>query len=76
MNIKEITERLLNWLFKCRSLPYVALVTVTAIVGIATDNGAEIRIGNTYYKSGDKENCIEPEAVSEPEKVIKPSAPE
>ena len=42
-NSKDILmDRLLDF----RSLPYVVLVAITAIVGIAADSGAEICVGN------------------------------
>lgn len=44
--ISNSKDTLIDHLLDFRSLPYVALVAMTAIVGIAADSGAEICVGN------------------------------
>lgn len=44
--ISNSKDTLIDRLLDFRSLPYVVLVAMTAIVGIAADSGAEICVGN------------------------------
>ena len=44
--ISNSKDTLIDRLLDFRSLPYVVLVAITAIVGIAADSGAEICVGN------------------------------